>query len=106
MPDHRILQPKLLFFKSRQEVHVRVRAVLFGVDDCVKSGMFGCECLGMRLVHRSISFRWLTRDNPVNRSRNDRFVASISHVPAREGGGSPLTGERVTANRASCKMVA
>jgi hypothetical protein len=49
--------------------------MLFCVDNCVKSGMFGCECLGMGLVHRSISFRWLTRDNFVNKSRNEAFVA-------------------------------
>jgi hypothetical protein len=52
-----------------------MRAVLFGVDNCVKSGMFRCDCLGMAFVHRSISFRWLTRDNFVNKSRNDAFVA-------------------------------
>jgi len=52
-----------------------MRAVLLCVDNCVKSGMFRCDCLGMGLVHRSISFRWLTRDNFVNKSRNEAFVA-------------------------------
>ena len=91
MPDHLILQPKLFFFQPRQKVHVRMRSVLFLVDNCVKSGMFRCKSLGMSLVHRSISFRWLTRDNIVNKSRIDRFVPTISHGTARPPSGSPLT---------------
>ena len=81
-----------------------MRAVLFGVDNCVKSGMFRCESLGMRLVHRSISFRWLTRDNFVNKSRNEPFVARQS---ARFGGLEKRLGVDamvVTMGRASCKI--
>ena len=103
MADQFVLQPKLFLLQARQQVHVRVRAVLFGVDNCVKSGMFGCDCLGMGLVHRSISFRWLTRDNLVNKSRNEAFVARQS---ARLGGPETQLGvdrTPVTAGRASCK---
>jgi hypothetical protein len=63
--------------------------MLFCVDDCVKSGMFGCDRLGMSLVHRSISFRWLTRDRFVNKSRFGAFVASKSNGLAGAPCGSP-----------------
>ena len=81
-----------------------MRAVLFGVNNCVKSGMFRCESLGMRLVHRSISFRWLTRDNFANKSRNDAFVARQC---TRLGGPEKrfgVDGVIVTMGRASCKI--
>jgi hypothetical protein len=83
-----------------------MRAVLFGVYNCVKSGMFRCDCLGMGLVHRSISFRWLTRDNGVNKSRNDAFVA---RQKTQFGGRKMRLGDdapNVTAGRASCRMSA
>jgi hypothetical protein len=35
----------------------------------------------MGLVHRSISFRWLTRDSSVNKSRNQPFVATKNEQP-------------------------
>ena len=81
-----------------------MRAVLLCVDNCVKSGMFRCDCLGMGLVHRSISFRWLTRDNCVNKSRFDSFVASETHGSASAASNLPMTGEKVTARRACCRM--
>ena len=83
-----------------------MRAVLFGVDNCVKSGMFRCESLGMRLVHRSISFRWLTRDNRVNKSRNEAFVAMKANGSASLPCTSAMTWSPVTMGRASCKTYA
>jgi hypothetical protein len=71
-----------------------MRAVLFGVDNCVKSGMFRCNSLGMGLVHRSISFRWLTRDRSVNKSRFGRFVARKEHGLTGCTGGSPMMRRR------------
>ena len=81
-----------------------MRAVLFGIDNCMKSGMFRCERLDMGFVHRSISFRWLTRDSSVNKSRFGIFVASKAHGPAGRESGSPLTGTIVTMKRASCMI--
>jgi hypothetical protein len=68
--------------------------MLFGVDDCVKSSMFGCDRLGISLVHRSISFRWLTRDSAVNKSRIDRFVARKANGLAGAPCGSPTMRRR------------
>jgi hypothetical protein len=41
--------------------------------------MLGCDRLDVSFVHRSISFRWLTRDRDVNKSRNEAFVARVPH---------------------------
>jgi hypothetical protein len=41
--------------------------------------MLGCDRLDVSFVHRSISFRWLTRDRDVNKSRNEAFVARDPH---------------------------
>jgi hypothetical protein len=101
--DQRVLQSKLFFLQSRQQIFVRVRAVLFIVDLGMKSGMLRCESLHMGFVHRSISFRWLTRDSLVNKSRNEAFVATKQHGSPGHGRALPLTAGGVTVTRASCK---
>jgi hypothetical protein len=60
----------------------------------------------MGLVHRSISFRWLTRDNGMNKSRIDAFVATKEHGSTGVPSGSPPSVREVTAGRDSCRMAA
>jgi hypothetical protein len=86
MSDHRVLESKLFLLQSRQQIFVGVGPVLFRIDLSVERGMLGCDRLDVTFVHRSISFRWLTRDRGVNKSRNEAFVARVPH---RLGG--PLT---------------
>jgi hypothetical protein len=101
--DHRILESEFFFLQSRQQIFVGVRPVLFRINLSVKSGMLGCDRLDVSFVHRSISFRWLTRDRDVNKSRNDAFVARVPLGSASCSRGWPMTPGRVTAMRASCK---
>ena len=104
MADHRVLEFQLFFFQSRQQIFVGVGPVLFRVYLGVKSGMLGCDRLDVSFVHRSISFRWLTRDRDVNKSRNEAFVARVPLGSASCSRGWPMTRVRVTAMRASCKI--
>ena len=60
--EQSVLQTELFLFQPCQQVRVRVGAMLLGIDLRMKRGMFGCDCLDLAFVHRSISFRWLTRD--------------------------------------------
>jgi len=46
----------------------------------VERRMLGCEGLDVSFVHRSISFRWLSRDSSINRTPKRRFV-SLHHAP-------------------------
>jgi hypothetical protein len=92
VPDHRVLQFQLFFFQSRQQIFVGVGPMLFRVYLGVKSGMLGCDRLDVTFVHRSISFRWLTRDRDVNKSRNEAFVARVPHGSADRPFSPPMTG--------------
>ena len=74
MPANLVLQAKFRLFQAVEQVVVGMGAMLFGIDLRMERGMFGCESFGMGLVHRSISFRWLTSD-PHNKSRNETLVA-------------------------------
>jgi hypothetical protein len=56
---------------------VGVGAALFDHDLGMERGMLGCESLDVSFVHRSISFRWLSRDSSVNRTRKRRFVSLL-----------------------------
>jgi hypothetical protein len=103
MADHRVLQPQFFFLQTRQQIFVGVWPVLFRIDLGVKSGMLGCDRLDVSFVHRSISFRWLTRDRGVNKSRNEAFVATVPHRSPNPTRGLPLTVDRVTTKRDSCK---
>jgi hypothetical protein len=91
MADHRVFQPELFFLQTRQQIFVGVWPVLFRIDLGVKSGMLGCDRLDVSFVHRSISFRWLTRDRDVNKSRNEAFVATVPHGSANRACSPPLT---------------
>ena len=79
MADHRVLEFKLFLLQSRQQIFVGVRPVLFRIDLSVERGMLRCDRLDVSFVHRSISFRWLTRDRAMNKSRNEAFVARVPH---------------------------
>jgi hypothetical protein len=91
MADHRVFQSELFLLQTRQQIFVGVGSVLFRVDLGVKSGMLGCDRLDVSFVHRSISFRWLTRDRNVNKSRNEAFVATVPHGSANRPRGWPMT---------------
>ena len=82
--DKRVLQSQFFFFELMKQVIVGMRAMLFGINLGVKRGVFGCKSLSMGIVHRSISFRWLTQDSH-DKSRIAVFVAPDLH---RFGGGS------------------
>jgi hypothetical protein len=103
MADHRVLQSKFFFLETRQQIFVGVGPVLFRIDLRVERGMLGCDRLDVSFVHRSISFRWLTRDRVVNKSRNEAFVATVPHRSPNPLGSPPLTLGGVTAKRDSCK---
>ena len=79
MAGKHIFQPEFFFFELMENDLVGVRPVLFAVDLGLERGVSGCDCLDLSFVHRSISFRWLTRDSMMNKPRNARFVFIDPH---------------------------
>ena len=57
-----VFEPQFFFFQLVEDDVVGVGPVLLVIDSCLERGVLGCDCLDLSLVHRSISFRWLTRD--------------------------------------------
>jgi hypothetical protein len=103
MADHCVFQLELFLLETRQQIFVGVWPVLFRIDLSVERGMLGCDRLDVSFVHRSISFRWLTRDSSVNKSRNEAFVATVPNGSPNRPRGWAMTAGSVTAMRHSCK---
>ena len=74
MSGQDVFQPEFLFLELMEDDVVGVRPMLLAVDLGLERGVLGCDCLDLSFVHRSIFFRWLTRDSLVNKPRNARFV--------------------------------
>jgi len=83
MAGNCVFERQFLFLEPVKQGVVGVGAMLFKIDLGMERRMFGCEGLDVCLVHRSISFRWLTRDSDVNKTRKRGFV---SIDPSRFGG--------------------
>ena len=83
MAGNCVFQRQFLFLEPVKQGVVGVGAMLFKIDLGMERRMLGCEGLDVCLVHRSISFRWLTRDSDMNKTRKRGFV-SIDH--SRFGG--------------------
>jgi hypothetical protein len=62
MAGERVFKPEFLFLELMENDIVGVWPVLLIVDLGLERGVLGCDCLDLSFVHRSISFRWLTRD--------------------------------------------
>jgi hypothetical protein len=69
-----VLEPQLFLLEAVENGFVGVGAVLFNVDFNMERCMLGCEGLDVSIVHRSISFRWLSRDSAMNKPRKKRRV--------------------------------
>jgi len=74
MTGYLVLEPQLLSLKAVENGFVGVSTVLFNVDFGMERCMLGCEGLDVSIVHRSISFRWLSRGSMFNRPRKRRLV--------------------------------
>ncbi len=69
-----VLEPQLFLLEAVENGFVGVGAVRFNVDLGMERCMLGCEGLDVSIVHRSNSFRWLSRDSGMNKPRKKRRV--------------------------------
>jgi len=102
MPGKLVLEPQLFFLEAVEDGLVGVGAVLFYVDLGMERRMLGCEGLDVSIVHRSISFRWLSRDSIMNKPRKKcrvstdrkRFGGRMAHpvAPSIEHDVHPIVG--------------
>jgi hypothetical protein len=69
-----VFQPQLFLLEAVENGFVGVGAVLFNDDLSMDRCVLGCEGLDVSIVHRSISFRWLSRDGEMNKPRKMRRV--------------------------------
>jgi hypothetical protein len=82
MAGKSVLEPQLFLLEPVKQGVVGVGAVFFDQDLGMERRMLGCESLDMSFVHRSISFRWLSRDSSINKTRKPRFVSLDAHFSA------------------------